>query len=85
MGAQALRMIDLAAFYAAVANEGLRVTPYSIDSIEQNGRAVYRHRAPQATSRSPRLIACWPRERRSIGTTADRRPHTLRSACPITP
>ena len=25
------------------------MTPYSIDSIEQNGRAVYRHRAPQAS------------------------------------
>jgi membrane carboxypeptidase/penicillin-binding protein len=43
LGAQALRMIDLASFYAAVANEGLRVMPYSIDSIEKNGHAVYRH------------------------------------------
>jgi penicillin-binding protein 1A len=49
LGAQALRMIDLAAFYAAVANEGLRVSPYAIDSIEQNGRAVYRHRTPAPT------------------------------------
>jgi membrane carboxypeptidase/penicillin-binding protein len=46
LGAQALRMIDLAAFYAAIANEGVRVTPYSIDSIEQNGRAIYKHRVP---------------------------------------
>ena len=45
LGAQGLRMIDLAAFYAAVVNEGLRVTPYAIDSIEQNGRAVYKHQA----------------------------------------
>jgi len=45
LGAQALRMIDLAGFYAAVANEGLRVTPYTIDSIEKNGHAVYRHQA----------------------------------------
>src|SRR6202008_1262725 len=43
LGAQALRMIDLAGFYAAVANEGLRVAAYSIDSIEQNGHAVYKH------------------------------------------
>ena len=42
LGAQAVRMIDLAAFYAAIANEGQRVTPYSIDSIDQNGRSVYR-------------------------------------------
>jgi penicillin-binding protein 1A len=45
LGAQALRMIDLAAFYAAIANEGQRVTPYAIDSIEQNGEAVYRRKA----------------------------------------
>ena len=27
LGTQSLRMIDLAAFYAAIVNEGLRVTP----------------------------------------------------------
>ena len=43
LGAQSLRMIDLAAFYAAIVNEGLRVTPYAINSIEQNGHAVYKH------------------------------------------
>ncbi len=45
LGAQGLRMIDLAGFYAAIVNEGLRVTPYAIDSIEQNGHAVYKHQA----------------------------------------
>jgi membrane carboxypeptidase/penicillin-binding protein len=45
LGAQSLKMIDLAAFYAAVVNEGLRVTPYAIDSIEKNGHAVYKHQA----------------------------------------
>jgi membrane carboxypeptidase/penicillin-binding protein len=44
LGAQSLRMINLAAFYAAIANEGVRVQPYAIDSIEQHGQAVYRHR-----------------------------------------
>jgi penicillin-binding protein 1A len=44
LGAQSLRMINLAAFYAAIANEGLRVTPYAIDAIEQHGQPVYRHR-----------------------------------------
>ena len=43
LGAQAVRMIDLAAFYAAIASEGTRVTPYAIESIEQHGRPVYRH------------------------------------------
>ncbi len=44
LGAQALRMIDLAGFYAAVANEGQRVFPYAIDAIEQDGKPVYRRR-----------------------------------------
>ena len=59
LGAQALRMIDLAAFYAAIANEGARVTPYAIDSIEQNGQPVYRHqrrRAGDAGRRRPRRV-----------------------------
>ncbi len=45
LGAQALRMIDLSGFYASVPNEGLKVTPYTIDAIEKNGHAVYRHQA----------------------------------------
>ena len=49
LGAQALRMIDLAGFYAAIANEGMKVTPYSIDAIEQAGRTVYRHKTPAPT------------------------------------
>jgi penicillin-binding protein 1A len=43
LGAQPVRPIDLAAFYAAIANEGLRPQPYVIDSIERNGLVVYRH------------------------------------------
>ena len=46
LGAQGLRVIDLAAFYAAVAGEGLRVTPYAIDLIEQDGKPVYRREPP---------------------------------------
>jgi penicillin-binding protein 1A len=43
LGAQPVRPVDLAAFYAAIANEGLRPTPYVVDSIEQNGLVIYRH------------------------------------------
>ena len=43
LGAQPVRPIDLAAFYAAIANEGMRPTPYTIESIEQRGRKVYQH------------------------------------------
>jgi penicillin-binding protein 1A len=44
LGAQPARLIDIAAFYAAVANEGRRPAPYGIESIEQNGRPVYAHK-----------------------------------------
>ena len=46
LGAQAVRMIDLASFYAAIASEGLRITPYAIESIEQDGQPVYRRQTP---------------------------------------
>jgi membrane carboxypeptidase/penicillin-binding protein len=56
LGAQSLRMIDLAAFYAAIANEGQRIAPYTIDSIEKNGQAVYKHQAgaPHVLARGDR-------------------------------
>jgi penicillin-binding protein 1A len=43
LGAQPVRVLDLAAFYAAVANEGLRPLPHAIEKIEQNGHVVHRH------------------------------------------
>jgi membrane carboxypeptidase/penicillin-binding protein len=45
LGAQPVRMIDLAAFYAAVANEGVRPQPHAIDSIEEGGRTIYQYPA----------------------------------------
>ena len=44
LGAQPVRPIDLAAFYAAIANEGVRPSPYVVESIERDGQAFYRHR-----------------------------------------
>src|SRR5262249_32687208 len=43
LGAQPVRPVDLAAFYAAIANEGARPAPHVIDSIERNGLIIYRH------------------------------------------
>jgi membrane carboxypeptidase/penicillin-binding protein len=45
LGAQPVRLIDLAAFYAAIANEGARPSPYAIEAIEQGGKTVYAHPA----------------------------------------
>jgi penicillin-binding protein 1A len=42
LGAQALRPIDLAAFYATIANEGRRPTPHTIEAVDQNGVTAYR-------------------------------------------
>lgn len=47
LGAQPVRLIDLAAFYAAIANEGARPSPYALESIEQGGQTIYR-RIPKA-------------------------------------
>src|SRR5262245_42434136 len=55
LGAQPVRPIDLAVFYATIANEGARPTPYAIEAVERNGNVVYRHAPalvqPKATDR----------------------------------
>jgi membrane carboxypeptidase/penicillin-binding protein len=43
LGAQPVRMIDLAGFYAAVANEGALPHPHAIDSIELDGQTVFKY------------------------------------------
>src|SRR5262249_32107894 len=42
LGAQPVRPIDLAAFYATIANEGVRPTPHTVETIEEDGNTVYR-------------------------------------------
>jgi membrane carboxypeptidase/penicillin-binding protein len=42
LGAQPVRPIDLAGFYAAIANQGGRPTPHVIESITQDGREIYK-------------------------------------------
>jgi membrane carboxypeptidase/penicillin-binding protein len=49
LGAEPVRPVDLAAFYAAIANEGLRPIPHVIDSVERDGVIVYRHDPASAT------------------------------------
>jgi membrane carboxypeptidase/penicillin-binding protein len=41
LGAQPVRVIDLAAFYAAIANEGVRPSPYAVEMIEQGAHTLY--------------------------------------------
>ena len=42
LGAQAVRPLDMAVFYASIVNEGFRPTPHIIESIDRNGENVYR-------------------------------------------
>ena len=42
LGAQPVRPLDMAVFYASIANEGFRPTPHIIESIEREGQTVYR-------------------------------------------
>jgi membrane peptidoglycan carboxypeptidase len=38
-----MRPLDLTAFYAAIANEGQRPLPHSVDSIDRDGQTIYRY------------------------------------------
>jgi membrane peptidoglycan carboxypeptidase len=62
LNAQPFRMVDLAAFYAAIANEGIRPAPHTIESIAQNGNVLYRLQKPSgvrsATSIRRTSIGC---------------------------
>jgi penicillin-binding protein 1A len=50
LGAQPVRPIDLARFYAAIANEGVLPKPYVIESISENDNRIYAHDGPQLTA-----------------------------------
>jgi membrane carboxypeptidase/penicillin-binding protein len=50
LGAQPVRALDLAAFYAAIANEGARPSPYLLESVEQAGKVLYSHEAKPAVA-----------------------------------
>jgi penicillin-binding protein 1A len=41
LGAQPVRILDIAAFYAAIANEGALPSPHAFETIEEGGRWVY--------------------------------------------
>jgi membrane carboxypeptidase/penicillin-binding protein len=43
LGAQPVRLIDMAAFYATIANEGARPTPYSIETISRDDQTAYQN------------------------------------------
>jgi penicillin-binding protein 1A len=50
LGAQPVRPIDMAAFYAAIASEGVRPAPYAIEAILREGQPIYQHPPVAAAS-----------------------------------
>jgi membrane carboxypeptidase/penicillin-binding protein len=52
LGAQPVRPVDLAAFFAAIAQEGVRPSPHAVESIERDG-TVFQREPPQPPQVSP--------------------------------
>jgi membrane carboxypeptidase/penicillin-binding protein len=48
LGAQPVRMLDLAAFYAGIANGGTMPVPHTIETIEHKGSVVFKNKAAPA-------------------------------------
>ena len=89
LGAQPVRPIDLAAFYAAIANEGRRPTPHVIEQISLDGRVVYKANESlkqlpgvDARRRSSCAASCraWWRAARRRGSARCRTPSPARPA-----
>src|SRR5919199_1755622 len=57
LGAQPASLLNMAAFYAAIANEGARPTPHVVESIEKDGRKLYEHRDSAASVTSADRVA----------------------------
>jgi penicillin-binding protein 1A len=82
LGAQPVRPIDLAPFYAAIANEGLRPQPYAIESIEHNGLMVYRHEASPARIGSADRVSFFQLKTMLQGVLARGTAHAISSLSP---
>jgi membrane peptidoglycan carboxypeptidase len=67
-----MRAVDLAAFYAAIANEGLHSAPHMFESIEINCSVIYRHDTKssatilRAAARLPSDVVSRPDEAREV-------------------
>jgi membrane carboxypeptidase/penicillin-binding protein len=82
LGAQPVRPIDLAPFYAAIANEGVRPSPYAIESIEHNGLVVYRHQPATAAIGSADRASFYQLKAMLQGVLARGTAHQIASLAP---
>jgi membrane carboxypeptidase/penicillin-binding protein len=82
LGAQPVRPIDLAAFYAAIANEGVRPQPYAIESIEHDGRVTYRHQPALAAIGSADRVSFFQLKMMLQGVVQRGTAHSLAALAP---
>jgi membrane carboxypeptidase/penicillin-binding protein len=83
LGAQPVRPIDLAAFYAAIANEGLRPVPHSVDSIDRDGQTIYRYQqSPSRTINSVDRAAFYQLKTMMQGVLARGTAHAISGLAP---
>jgi penicillin-binding protein 1A len=82
LGAQPVRPIDLAAFFAAIANEGRRPSPYVVESIERDGQNIYRHQPTTVTIKSADQAAFYQLKTMLQGVLARGTAHSIARLAP---
>jgi penicillin-binding protein 1A len=82
LGAQPVRPIDLAAFYATIANEGKRPVPHVIESIELGGQTIYRHQQKLDPVRSVDAAAHYQLKTMMQGVLSEGTARSLASLAP---
>ncbi len=83
LGAQPVRPIDLAAFYAAIANEGERPIPHVVESIDRDGETIYRHQRQSLTISSVDAAAFYQLKTMLQGVLARGTARSLASLAPF--
>ena len=84
LGAQPVRPLDLAALYAAFANEGARPTPHALESVEEAGRVLYRREAkPLAPSRAADRVAFYQLKTMLQGVVARGTARSMKALAPF--
>ena len=74
---------NLAAFYAAIANEGLRPVPHSVDSIDRDGQTIYRYQqSPSRTISSVDRAAFYQLKTMMQGVLARGTAHAISGLAP---
>ncbi|HWF95356.1 MAG TPA: PBP1A family penicillin-binding protein [Xanthobacteraceae bacterium] len=82
LGAQPVRPIDLAAFYAAIANEGVRPAPHAVEAIEEDGVTYGREKAAAANPSAADRAAFYQLKTMMQGVL---RSGTARALAPLSP